>query len=351
MVLEFEVNEYLTLKLEEDKTVIFVNGERFQQCKILILDIPIEEITSFKRISSIDEAVERINRSLEYKKINRKDIPPEIVFWGHCSNLQVWAEHRYDTRLIPSSLAFPLLKKLTDFGDPIATRVFKKEIKKRLESGFPNVVNYLIKEKYVDYLDREEILNVESLKKVNITLILIFINIFIYIFLNLSLPKDYIYFFLINQNIIDKLEIWRVFTSMFIHANLMHLFINMISLILFGAIIETKKKISKYKYLFIYFLSGLIGNLSFLTLLPANVFGTGSSGSIFGLFGASIIIVISKKRYSSLFLLSLLLFTSLYLSLAPTIVFLPHLFGLFGGFLCGYLFFIYKNNNLLYLSG
>ncbi len=253
MVLEFEVNEYLTLKLEEDKTVIYVNGERFQQCKILILDIPIEEITSFKRISSIDEAVERINRSLEYKKINRKDIPPEIVFWGHCSNLQVWAEHRYDTRLIPSSLAFPLLKKLTDFGDPIATRVFKKEIEKRLESGFSNVVNYLIKEKYVDYLDREEILNVESLKKVNITLILIFINIFIYIFLNLSLPKDYIYFFLINQNIIDKLEIWRVFTSMFIHANLMHLFINMIFLMLFGAIIETKKKllnINIYLYIF-----------------------------------------------------------------------------------------------------
>ena len=30
---EFKVNDYITLKLEDDKTSIYVNGMLFQQCK------------------------------------------------------------------------------------------------------------------------------------------------------------------------------------------------------------------------------------------------------------------------------------------------------------------------------
>jgi hypothetical protein len=45
------------------------------------------------------------------------NIPPEIRFWAHCSNLETWGENNYDTRLIHSNLAFPLLKKLTEAGD------------------------------------------------------------------------------------------------------------------------------------------------------------------------------------------------------------------------------------------
>lgn len=68
------------------------------------------------------------------------DITPEEEFWGHCSNLQAWVENNYDTRLLHSNIAFPLLKKLTEAGDPNTNKVFKEEIARRFESGFMPVI-------------------------------------------------------------------------------------------------------------------------------------------------------------------------------------------------------------------
>ena len=44
--------------------------------------------------------------------------------------MQVWAEHNYYTRLLHRDITFPLLKKLTEGGDPLARKVFKEEIAK-----------------------------------------------------------------------------------------------------------------------------------------------------------------------------------------------------------------------------
>ncbi|HDZ18267.1 hypothetical protein LCGC14_0736600 [marine sediment metagenome] len=68
----------------------------------------------------------------------------------------MWAELESNTRLLHSNLAFPLLKKLTEVGDPLAKRVFKEEIAKRLESGYWPVIEFLKNEKYIDLLSREE---------------------------------------------------------------------------------------------------------------------------------------------------------------------------------------------------
>jgi len=152
---EFKVNDYITLKLESDKTIIYVAGERFRQCKQLILNISITEITELDEIKSIDEAIEKLGKEMEGITHN---IPPEAEFWGHCSNLQVWYENNYDTKLLHSNLAFPLLKKLVDAGDPIARRIFKEEIIKRLGNGYPSVVEYLITEGFLDSVNREELL-------------------------------------------------------------------------------------------------------------------------------------------------------------------------------------------------
>ncbi len=153
---EFKVNNFITLKLEKSKTVIYVKDKRFIQCKYLLIDISANEIELYEDIKSIDDASNNLDHTLEYVKINRK-IPAEMEFWGHCSNLQVWREHNYDTRLLHSNLAFPLLKKLTDVGDQIAKRVFKEEIAKRMESGHKSVVTYLISENYLNYLNDEEL--------------------------------------------------------------------------------------------------------------------------------------------------------------------------------------------------
>lgn len=164
---EFKVNDYITLRLvpvwesqeqEEQKIVIYVADELFHQCKFLLLEILIEEASSFDEIDSIDEAAVKLSRSQERNKFFKRKIPLEVEFWGHCSNLQVWAEYNYDTRLLHSNLAFPLLKKLTEAGDPIANRVFREEIAKRIEQGYQPVVEYLKEENYFKYLSHEELI-------------------------------------------------------------------------------------------------------------------------------------------------------------------------------------------------
>lgn len=154
----FRVNEYITLKLEYNKSNIYINNILFIQCKFLLLgDLHVGEIEDFiSHLRSIDEE-DFLYHNYEYKSINA-NIPPETEFWAHCSNLQVWAENNYKSCLLHTNLAFPLLKKLVDAGDPQAKKVFKEEIAKRLESGYPPVVEYLVSEGYTRYLNSEELL-------------------------------------------------------------------------------------------------------------------------------------------------------------------------------------------------
>ena len=72
-------------------------------------------------------------------------------------NLQTWAENDYDTRLLRSNLSFPLLKALSDAGDPKAKAIFQEEVAKRFESGHPSVVNYLLEQGYLQYLDKDRL--------------------------------------------------------------------------------------------------------------------------------------------------------------------------------------------------
>jgi len=155
----FEVNEYITLKLEKNQTVVYVDGKQFNQCKFILLNHKIDELEDLLTLESVDELAHNLDRSMEYER-SFIEISPETEFWAHCSNLQMWVENDYDTRLLHSNLAFPLLRKLTEAGDKKALRVFKEKIAKRLESRYPSVVAYLIKENYIDHLPPEDVIDI-----------------------------------------------------------------------------------------------------------------------------------------------------------------------------------------------
>jgi len=154
---KFIINKYLKLKLEFGHTNIYVGGRLFKQCKFLLLDIPVTSTTDYNEIESIDEAAEKLDHSMERGQPRKYHLSPDIEFWGHCSNLQVWYENNYDSRILHSNLAFPLLRALVKVGDPLAKKVFKEEIALRLVSGYPSVVQHLINQDYLKYLNKEEI--------------------------------------------------------------------------------------------------------------------------------------------------------------------------------------------------
>jgi len=162
---EFKVNKFITLKLEKGETNIYLNGKLFNQCKYVLTRKKVYELEDLLIIESvdeladesIDEIAENLNHSLEGVEPELIDIPPETRFWVHCSNMQMWVENNYDTRLLHSNLAFPLLKELNEIGDPLAKRVFREEIAKRLEKGTVSTVIYLFDQCYEYFLDKEEI--------------------------------------------------------------------------------------------------------------------------------------------------------------------------------------------------
>ncbi len=156
---EFRISEYLSLRLENEHTIIYIKKMRFLQCKYLLMNIQTNKIQSLDEIESIDEASERLDKSQEGDGFKQVRIPPETEFWGHCSNLQVWFERNYDTRLLHTKLAFPLLKKLTEVGDPLALQVFKMEIINRYEKGTETNKTFLIAEGFLAYLQTDELLH------------------------------------------------------------------------------------------------------------------------------------------------------------------------------------------------
>ena len=156
---EFKINDLLKLKLEDNKTTIYVNDVKIIQCKYLLLN----ELTSNSEIKennleklTIDAQSDNLNHSLELIDEHENEIPPEVEFWAHSSNLQAWYEHSYDSQLLHSNLAFPLLSKLTQAGDEMAKQIFKKEIVKRFRDGNLNVMVFLIIGGYLDELSLEE---------------------------------------------------------------------------------------------------------------------------------------------------------------------------------------------------
>ena len=163
---KLELNKYLTLKLENGKTVIYVNGVLFRQCKYLILnEISGECLLDYedklkKLIYDVSET--SIDTQTEDSTLGEEievDISPEEEFWSHSSNLQAWVESGYDTRLLHRNLAFPLLKKLCDAGDWKAKKLFKEEIAFRFEKGSEAVRDFLIAQKFINYINETDLWN------------------------------------------------------------------------------------------------------------------------------------------------------------------------------------------------
>ena len=191
------------------------------------------------------------------------------------------------------------------------------------------------------------VLDADSLKNAKITQALIIINCISFIVFTILLPLEFILQLVqINSKIIIDLEYYRLITSMFLHADIMHIFSNMIALLLFGTAVESNY--SKLEYLIIYFISGLIGNLFSLILLPLDVISLGASGAIFGLIGAAFVLFAVDGDRMLIFLGILFLFYFIIASLAPGINLWAHLFGLVGGILFGYIFIPKRKNQDYY---
>lgn len=97
-------------------------------------------------------------------------------------------------------------------------------------------------------------------------------------------------------NLIEDGEWYRIFTSMFLHADIGHLFSNMLILYYIGNVVE--KRLRHLSYVLLYFLSGLAGNIfsaGFELFTGDYVSSVGASGAVFGVEGALLMLALLHK--------------------------------------------------------
>ena len=127
-------------------------------------------------------------------------------------------------------------------------------------------------------------------------------------------------------------EVWRLFTGMFVHANIGHIVGNMLFLFIYGLRAEDMFDIKEY--LLIYFMSGLAGGLLTLFLWP-DILSVGASGAIFGMIGATMVYLRRAIGQSIITALMFVFFLFVF-NFGPNVNYLAHLGGLAVGLLIGY---------------
>jgi len=90
---------------------------------------------------------------------------------------------------------------------------------------------------------------------------------------------------LLNQDSFIKFQVWRFVSAIFVHGGLVHLMYNLFALALFGSMLE--KFIGGKRFLWVFFLSGIIANIIAVNFYPASL---GASGAVYGILGALVVI-------------------------------------------------------------
>ncbi|MGW7403133.1 rhomboid family intramembrane serine protease [Streptomyces sp. NPDC054833] len=128
-------------------------------------------------------------------------------------------------------------------------------------------------------------------------------------------------------------QVYRLLTAMFLHASFIHILFNMLSLWWIGGPLEAA--LGRARYLALYFVSGLAGSaLSYLLAAP-NQPSLGASGAIFGLFGATAVLM-RRLNYDMRPVIALLVINLIFTFSWSGIAWQAHIGGLVAGLVCGY---------------
>jgi membrane associated rhomboid family serine protease len=89
-------------------------------------------------------------------------------------------------------------------------------------------------------------------------------------------------------------QYYRLFTSIFLHLDFLHIAFNMITLLIVGPAVEVM--LGKSRFLALFLLAGIGGNVLSYLIAPANGLSAGASGAIFGVLGAYVVLALIRRK-------------------------------------------------------
>ena len=134
---------------------------------------------------------------------------------------------------------------------------------------------------------------------------------------------------------------WTLFTAMWLHGSFWHILANMITLHFFGTYLS--KLVGNRKFLAVYLIGGVVGNLLFALIAPPFATAIGASGAIFAAGGALAMMRPKTPVYvfpipAPIPLIGAVIGGFVVLSFFPGIAWEAHLGGLIVGLIAGYFF-------------
>ena len=167
---------------------------------------------------------------------------------------------------------------------------------------------------------------------------LIGINVLLFI-VTLIVPTLILFLGLIPAAILDRP--WTIVTSIFLHSSIGHILANMITLYFFGRYLSALLGVGKF--LLVYFIGGILGNILYILLAPPLSIAIGASGAVFALGG---VLAIMRPRLRvfvfpipvPLPLWAVVIGGFFIISFLPNVAWQAHLGGLAFGLAIGYFF-------------
>ena len=167
---------------------------------------------------------------------------------------------------------------------------------------------------------------------------LIGVNLLLFI-VTLIIPTLILFLGLIPAGILDRP--WTIVTSIFLHGSIGHILANMITLYFFGRYLCAL--LGEGKFLLVYFIGGILGNILYILLAPPLSIAIGASGAVFALGG---VLAIMRPRLRVLVfpipvplpLWAAVIGGFLIISFFPNVAWQAHLGGLAFGLAIGYFF-------------
>ncbi|XP_030475233.2 RHOMBOID-like protein 2 [Syzygium oleosum] len=144
------------------------------------------------------------------------------------------------------------------------------------------------------------------------------------------------------NKIVHQKQGWRLITCMWLHAGVVHLLANMLSLAFIG--IRLEQQFGFVRVATIYLLAGFGGSI-LSSLFIQNQISVGASGALFGLVGAMVSELITNwtiytNKAAALFMLIIIIALNLGLGLLPHVDNFAHIGGLLTGFLLGFILLV-----------
>ena len=180
------------------------------------------------------------------------------------------------------------INKLNDFKKNKTVLEFFPKVKEAIMNDKVDPVEFF---KLSEDMNEKTIKNEKKLAKIFspkrpvITYALMAINITIFLYLLIfDTTGNITNMFVNNYEKVQAGEIYRLITAMFMHGGIIHLLFNMYALYTLGPQVE--RYYGSKRFIFIYFLSGIMGSIFSCLFLKSGASSLGSSTAIFGLLGS-----------------------------------------------------------------